>query len=134
MREIRARRIIVRSLLPALCAGVLVSSGCSFMQPAQDPTLPPQAASTGPVLSEAQQKAQVVTSIENNPQIPANIKATAIAEVKSGPLNGSTTGQASQPGQPSSADLQRMIDSVTADPKIPASQKAVLIEQIKQHM
>jgi hypothetical protein len=134
MSVILGRRVIGRSLLPLLFAGVIMCSGCSFVQPAQDPTLPPQQASSGPVLSEAQQKAQVITSIENNPQIPANFKANAIAQVKGGSQNGSASGAVPQAGQPSSADLQRMIDSVTADPKIPAAQKQQIIAQIKQHM
>jgi len=105
------------------------------MQPAQDPTLPPPPpASSGPVLSEAQQKAQLIASIENNPQIPASVKTDAIAQVKGGARQGNASGTAPQAGQPSSADLQRGIDAVTADPKIPAAQKIQIINEIKQHM
>jgi len=85
-------------------------------------------------MTEAQQKAQVINNIENNPQIPASVKATAIAEVKGGPVGGSTAGQVSQPGQPSNAQLQNGIAQIQADPRIPATQKQQIIAQIKQHM
>ena len=129
MIKIPGQQLVVWYVIPSLCAGLLFCSGCGFVQPAQDPTLPAQSTQSGHVLTSTEQQAQIIQNIQNSPNIPQSAKAAAIESVKGAPQT-----QSAQAGQPSNADLKKTIDQVQSSTTIPASQKAQIIAEIKRHM